>query len=601
MGFPADWSMKKIVVDTSALINGIVSGRVESGEWHGVHVIVPHAAMAELEHQANEGRETGFVGLSEVKKLAELARAGFIKLEYAGDRPTPEEIERAKMGAIDAKIRELARQEGATLVTCDYVQAEVARAYGIPVEYVPPAPLPERPSFMKYFDEQTMSVHLREGVPPMAKRGRPGAFKLVKIGNKPLRAEELKELAKEIVERARREPDAYIEMERNGATVVQYKEFRIAIAYPPFSDGWEITIVRPIAKVTLDDYKLSEKLKERLETRAEGILIAGPPGAGKSTFAQALAEFYASKGKIVKTMESPRDLQVPPEITQYAPLEGDMEKTADILLLVRPDYTIYDELRKTRDFEIFADMRMAGVGMVGVVHASRPIEAIQRFVHRMELGLIPQIVDTVIFIKDGRVQKVYKLNMTVKVPTGMTEEDLARPVVEVRDFETDEVEYEIYTFGEQTVVVPVSEAAKKSPLEAHAERSIEMVLSRRLDVPFRVVLKGNRVILQVRAEDVPKVIGRKGKRVAQLEAEIGLPISVEAVKEEPIEESGRYYIVKAGKKAKKRVVQVLVDGEVVFEGRANKRGIVKIDKNSPEGLRIWEALREGKRVEVRVR
>ena len=505
------------------------------------------------------------------------------------------------MGAIDAKIRDLAQREGATLVTCDYVQAEVARAYGIPVQYVPPAPLPERPSFMKYFDEQTMSVHLREGVPPMAKRGRPGAFKLVRIGEKPLRAEELKELAKEIVERARREPDAYIEMERNGATVVQYREFRIAIAYPPFSDGWEITIVRPIAKVTLDDYKLSEKLKERLETRAEGILIAGPPGAGKSTFAQALAEFYASKGKIVKTMESPRDLQVPPEITQYAPLEGDMEKTADILLLVRPDYTIYDELRKTRDFEIFADMRMAGVGMVGVVHASRPIEAIQRFVHRMELGLIPQIVDTVIFIKDGRVQKVYKLNMTVKVPTGMTEEDLARPVVEVRDFETDEVEYEIYTFGEQTVVVPVSEAAKRSPLEAHAERSIEMVLSRHLDVPFRVVLKGNRVILQVRAEDVPKVIGRKGKRVAQLEAEIGLPISVEAVKEEPIEESGRFYVIKAGKKARKRVVQVLVDGEVVFEGRANKRGIVKVDKNSPEGLRIWEALREGKRVEVRVR
>ena len=63
---------------------------------------------------------------------------------------------------------------------------------------------------------------------------------------------------------------------------------------------------------------------------------------------------------IVKTMESPRDLQVGDEITQYAPIERDMQKTADILLLVRPDYTIYDELRKTRDFRIFADMRLAG-------------------------------------------------------------------------------------------------------------------------------------------------------------------------------------------------------------------------------------------------
>lgn len=49
-------------------------------------------------------------------------------------------------------------------------------------------------------------------------------------------------------------------------------------------------------------------------------------------------------------MESPRDLQLPAEITQYAPLEGSMENTADVLLLVRPDYTIYDELRKKQRF-----------------------------------------------------------------------------------------------------------------------------------------------------------------------------------------------------------------------------------------------------------
>ena len=42
-----------------------------------------------------------------------------------------------------------------------------------------------------------------------------------------------------------------------------------------------------------------------------------------------------------------------------------MGKTADILLLVRPDFTIYDELRKTKDFRIFADIRLAGVGMIG--------------------------------------------------------------------------------------------------------------------------------------------------------------------------------------------------------------------------------------------
>jgi ATPase len=93
--------------------------------------------------------------------------------------------------------------------------------------------------------------------------------------------------------------------------------------------------------------------------------------------------------------------------------------------------------------------------MIGVVHATSPIDAIQRFIGRVELGMIPSIVDTVIFIKNGYVEKVYEVRMTVKLPTGLREAELSRPVVEVRDFLTGELEYEIYTFGEQTVVVPI--------------------------------------------------------------------------------------------------------------------------------------------------
>jgi ATPase len=46
-------------------------------------------------------------------------------------------------------------------------------------------------------------------------------------------------------------------------------------------------------------------------------------------------------------------------------------------------------------------MRLAGVGMIGVVHATRAIDAIQRLIGRVELGMIPQVVDTVIFIDKG--------------------------------------------------------------------------------------------------------------------------------------------------------------------------------------------------------
>lgn len=59
-------------------------------------------------------------------------------------------------------------------------------------------------------------------------------------------------------------------------------------------------------------------------------------------------------------------------------------------------------MRVTNDFKIYADMRLAGVGMVGVVHATNPIDAIQRFIGRIELGIIPQLIDTIIFIKNGK-------------------------------------------------------------------------------------------------------------------------------------------------------------------------------------------------------
>jgi predicted PilT family ATPase len=100
-------------------------------------------------------------------------------------------------------------------------------------------------------------------------------------------------------------------------------------------------------------------------------------------------------------------------------------------------------------------MRLAGVGMVGVIHATQPIDAIQRFVSRIELGLIPNVIDTVIFIYNGEVDVTLSLKMVVKTPSGFTDQGLARPVIEVRNFMNKKPLYEMFSFGEQIVVIPL--------------------------------------------------------------------------------------------------------------------------------------------------
>ncbi len=579
-----------IVPDTSVIIDGRITRMVKKKEYRKSKVLVPEAVVAELENQANKGKESGYKGLRELYLLRKLSEAEKIHLEFVGKRP-----KRFDFKDIDEIIRSTADKVGGVLVTSDRVQSEVAKSKGIKVIYLRQRRVKKKLRLLEYFDGDTMSVHLRDKVVPMAKKGKPGEIKLVKLSDKPSKERELETMAKEIIEHARVDPESFIEIEREGATVVQLREVRIAIARPPFSDGYEITAVRPIADVKLEDYSLSEKLLRRLRERAEGVLVAGPPGAGKSTFSQALAEFYKEQGRIVKTMESPRDLLVSEEITQYAPLEGDMEKTADILLLVRPDYTIYDEVRKTRDFKIFADMRLAGVGMVGVVHATRGIDALQRLIGRVELGMIPQIVDTVVFIKDGKIQKVYKVNFTVKVPGGMTEADLARPVIEVRDFEKDEVEYEIYTFGEETVVMPSTAVRKeKKPSEKlAAERVRQEIKKIAPKARVRVDLSGERAVVQIDDRYIPKVIGRQGKIIERLERRLGLKIEIRGIEETPsfgvgmgerirldVRETKNYLHLVAGKENAGRLVRVFAGGEELFIATIGRRGEIKVAKKS---------------------
>ncbi|MFX1498194.1 MAG: ATPase, T2SS/T4P/T4SS family [Promethearchaeota archaeon] len=493
----------KFVCDTSVIFNGLILDLIEDGELGAnPEIFIPNIVLAEVEYRTNIQKEIGFLGLNVLKKLREYHNENKIKLHLVGKRPTRDEIKMAPGGELDALIRETAHHNNAILITSDKIQGDMGVFEGIEVMPVKEKLAPKKIDstsikLIGFFDEDTMSIHLKQGLPPYAKKGSPGNWYLERVSNQSISKDQLEEIAIEIVEFVREDTHSFIEIEKFGAVVAQLREFRIVITRPPFSNDVEITAVRPLVNLTLDDYSIDSRLRKRLEN-AEGILVAGSPGAGKSTFSAALANFYSEQNKVVKTLESVRDLQVGPEITQYTKLEGSLENSADILLLVRPDFTIFDEVRTTKDFQVYADFRLSGVGMVGVVHSSSAIDAIQRFIGRIELGMLPSIIDTIIFIEDGDVSRVLAIKMTVKVPHGFRDKDLARPVVEVRDYKTKRLEFEIYSFGQDIVVNPIN------PIKSRKYRGLEEFTPKkgtnREKIELDVEIQKNRLVLKADPE-----------------------------------------------------------------------------------------------------
>jgi ATPase len=517
-----------IVADTSIIINGYLADQIESGSVKNSDIIIPQAVFDELQSQASNHKQQGFIGLEQIQKLNKLSESHGLKIILKGSHPAIDDIKFAASGRIDALIIDIAKQNNAILYTSDKVQHLVAQAENIQTVFLKPVITHETLEFLKFFDNNTMSVHLKENQYPLGKIGKPGDFLLTTLSDELLSKDYLKMISSQILSSVNISDSSAIEISKTGASVIQYNDYRIAITYPPFSESYEITIVHPTVKLSLEDYDISEALMKRLTDRAEGIVISGSPGSGKSTLASGLANFYHSQGKIVKTFESPRDLQVDTGITQYSKLDGSFDNTADILLLVRPDYTIFDEVRRREDFTTFSDLRLTGVGMVGVIHANSPLDAIQRFIGKIELGIIPNILDTVVFVNNGEIEKVYDLELKVKVPTGMTESDLARPVIEIRNFDDNVLEHEIYTFGEENVIVPVAKRGEKVGIEKLAEDKIKEYF-RRYDSDTQVeILSENRVKVIVNEDCIASIIGRGGANINEIEKFLKVHIDIVA-------------------------------------------------------------------------
>lgn len=580
-----------LVPDTSVVIDGRVTALIEKGEYRDATIIIPEAVFAELEAQANQGREIGFSGLAELQRLCVLAKQGRITLQYVGERPRLEQVKLAAGGEIDAMIRAVAIEHGATFLTSDYVQAEVARAKGLDVVYLKSetidnfAPL----QIDEFFDENTFAVYLKERVAPCARKGTIKESRLVQIREAPATEYELRAIAQECLERAKRHPDGFVEVEMPGVTVSQIGSMRITTTRPPFSDGIEVTVVRPTREVSFESYNFAAALKDRLKEGSGGMLIVGTPGSGKSTLEQNIAIYLGGQNFIVKTIESPRDLMVPDSITQYTALDGSIAATGEVLTLLRPDYVIFDEMRRSEELSVFADLRLSGIKVIGGLHAKSALDAMIRLASLVDLNLIPQIVATMVFVKTGDISEIYNVSTGFGVPKALEQigDPQIRPMVRLTNIITQETAAEAFRYEGEVMVTPAAGLPKVSPVvvpkacpapvpapspapkapapvvpespTVQEERSAPpvhsmptyevtddnpawIVLEKEIQYEIRRFTEGDiivRMITDTKAAvyiedaDVPAAIGKAGKNIAAVVSKVGVGIDVRPLSDLP--------------------------------------------------------------------
>ncbi|MBR2158072.1 hypothetical protein IJ913_01385 [bacterium] len=86
--------------------------------------------------------------------------------------------------------------------------------------------------------------------------------------------EMLENLIDQLFKEIENREDAYLEINRELSKVLQIGPYRIVIVYPALSDGLELTAVKPVKKMSIEDYNLDKDLFDLLRNKSKGILVS---------------------------------------------------------------------------------------------------------------------------------------------------------------------------------------------------------------------------------------------------------------------------------------------------------------------------------------
>ncbi|MEO2265296.1 MAG: KH domain-containing protein, partial [Nitrosopumilus sp.] len=189
------------------------------------------------------------------------------------------------------------------------------------------------------------------------------------------------------------------------------------------------------------------------------------------------------------------------------------------------------------------------------------------------------------------IDTVYDLELKVKVPSGMTESDLARPVIEIRNFEDNVLEHEIYTFGEENVIVPVSKRSEKTGIEKLAEDKVRETF-KRYDPNVKVeFLTDARVKIFVDEQYIASIIGKGGSNINEIEKFLKIHVDVVAKDSEShsamgpdinftFSESKTALLLTVNREYTSMHADIYVNDKYVASVRIGKKGQIKIPKRS---------------------
>ena len=153
-----------------------------------------------------------------------------------------------------------------------------------------------------------------------------------------------------------------------------------------------------------------------------------------------------------------------------------------------------------------------------------------------------------------------------------------------------------------------SEEPHKSSVDIIAEaeilRKIKRILPKKAKVDVEVV-SPDRANIYIPDEYVPKIIGKNGKRIAEIERDIGISLGVEVIDEKPVDKTPievdithtrKQMILELGRENGRQNFDILIEGEYLLTATTSKKGEIKIKNGIELSDFILEAIEMGLKI-----